>query len=98
VIACGLFHFIPDLEPIVEEVARVARPGGLFAFTTKAPKSAGTPDRPYERLVAGDLDVYNHFPDYVARLLIPNTFISWKTMRCFVGEDIFYIWITRQRR
>ncbi len=36
-VACGVFHFIPELESIFAEAARVLQIGGMFAFTTKAP-------------------------------------------------------------
>jgi predicted TPR repeat methyltransferase len=95
VIACGLFHFIPDLEPIVEEVARVARPGGLFAFTTKEPASS-VPGRRYDRHASGDFDIFDHEPDYVAGLLARNSFQPMRTLRCFVGDHVFTIWVARR--
>ena len=33
-IACGVLHFFEALDPLLSEVARVVRPGGLFVFTT----------------------------------------------------------------
>ncbi|MBX7193980.1 MAG: class I SAM-dependent methyltransferase [Sandaracinaceae bacterium] len=33
VVACGLLHFFRDLDPLLDEMARVVRPGGLVAFT-----------------------------------------------------------------
>lgn len=90
VISCGLFHFIPDLEAMVDEAARVTRPGGLFAFTTKDPASP-TPGCRYDRHVSGDLEIFAHEPDYVAGLLAGNGFQPLRTMRCFVGDDVFTI-------
>jgi len=37
VIACGVFHFFQDLEPILQEATRVTKPGGILAFTVVAP-------------------------------------------------------------
>ena len=33
VICCGVFHFLSDLEPILSEVSRLLKPGGIFGFT-----------------------------------------------------------------
>ena len=33
-IAVGVFHFIADLEPLLQESSRVLVPGGIFGFTT----------------------------------------------------------------
>jgi predicted TPR repeat methyltransferase len=95
VISCGLFHFIPDLEAIFDEAARVTLPGGLFAFTTKEPASP-TSGRRYDRHVSGDLDIFDHEPVYIAAMLAAIGYRTLRTLRCFVGEDVFTIWIARQ--
>ena len=33
VISCGVFHFFGELGPIVKEISRVIKAGGIFAFT-----------------------------------------------------------------
>lgn len=96
VVSCGLLHFIPDLEAIFAEAGRVTRPGGSFAFTTKAPQAGGDKELPYERQAAGDLEVYNHFPGYLEALLARGGFARWKMLRCFVGRDLFVAWAARK--
>ena len=97
VISCGLLHFIADLDAIFSETARVLRPGGLFAFTTKSPAAAEVPARRYERLsTPGGPDVFDHFPAYVGTLIAGNGFERLKVIRCFVGQDIFYAWAIRK--
>lgn len=96
-ISCGLFHFIPGLDAIFGEAARVVVPGGLFAFTTKSPQAPITPGRDYDRLAADGLEIFGHLPAYVEGLMSLNSFESLKRLRCFVGEDIFTIWITRKK-
>ena len=33
IVCCGVFHSFGDLLPIIKEVYRILRPGGIFAFT-----------------------------------------------------------------
>lgn len=96
VVSCGLLHFIPDLEAIFAEAGRVTRPGGSFAFTTKAPQAGGDKELQYERQAAGDLEVYNHFPGYIEALMAHGGFERWKVLRCFVGRDLFIVWAARK--
>lgn len=93
-ISCGLFHFLADLDALFGEAARVTRPGGLFAFTTKDPATP-TPGGRYVRRASGAFDIYDHEPEYVAGLLAAGDFRSLRTLRCFVGEDIFTVWVAR---
>jgi predicted TPR repeat methyltransferase len=95
VISCGLFHFIPDLDAIFGEAARVVMPGGLFAFTTKDPATI-KPGRGYDRHASGDFDVFDHEADYVVGLLAAVGFRPQRTLRCFVGDDVFTIWVARR--
>lgn len=96
VICCGVLHFLADLEPIFAEVARLLRAGGLFAFTTKSPAGPLASGQHYERLPAGGLEVFSHSSAYVGGLLGQYHFRSMKTLRCFVGQDIFYTWVARK--
>ena len=75
VISCGVFHFYGDLEPIVGEVLRISKPGGIFAYTIAA-------DAPGEKTAAGENDqwyseldtvwgvkIFTHSDRYVNKLL-----------------------------
>lgn len=92
---CGVFHFVWELESIFGETDRVLRRGGVFAFTTRAPKEAGLGK--YEQQESGGFDVFSHSPAYVESLLAQVKFEAVKRLRCFVGEDIFYAWVVRKR-
>ena len=43
-ICVGVFHFIPEIEPIVSEVSRIMKKDGIFAFTAAVPASEGEND------------------------------------------------------
>jgi predicted TPR repeat methyltransferase len=96
-VACGVFHFLSDLETIFDETARVVQAGGVLAFTTKgsAQPSAGGPG--YVRLNTGGLDTFDHDPGYVASCIERSGFARVKALRCFVSQDIFTLWIARKR-
>lgn len=98
VIACGLLHFIPDLEAIFDEVARVIRPDGLFAFTTKSPAPPAASPTTHETQSEPGLDIYEHYPAFVEMLVAAAGFDRLKTLRCFVGDDIFCAWVVQKRR
>ena len=97
VICCGVFHFIADLEPVFRGAADVLRPGGLFAFTTRWPATALAPGEPFARRVEGGLAVFSHAPDTIAALMAGVGFDRLRQLRCYVGQDVFAIWVARRR-
>ena len=96
-VCCGVFHFIGDLEPVFGAAADVLRPGGLFAFTTKWPAAALAPSEPFERRVEGGLDVFSHAPDAIAAFMAGVGFDRLRQLRCYVGQDVFAVWVARRR-
>lgn len=96
-IACGVFHFLPDLAAIFGATAEVLRAGGLFAFTTKWATAPLAPDAPFERQEAGGLAVFSHAPLTVATLMAGAGFDRVRQMHCFVGQELFAVWVTRKR-
>lgn len=97
VICVGVFHFIGGLETVFAEVARVVRPGGLFAFTTRWPSAPLAPGAPFERRVEGELDVFSHAPETIAALMAGAGFDRVRQLRCYVGQDLFAVWVARSR-
>ncbi len=93
VICVGVFHFIDDLAAIFAEVGRVLRPGGLFAFTTKWPTTSLRPGEPFEQYREGEMEVFSHAPASVAALTASAGFDQLRHLRCFVGQDVFAVWI-----
>lgn len=96
-VCCGVFHFIPELEGIFEEASRVLRDGGLFAFTTKSPLRLGALQEKYEQHPSDGLDVFAHTPEYVGSVIEQSHFERSKVLRCFVGEDLFYVWTVQKK-
>lgn len=96
-VCCGVFHFIPELEGVFSEAVRVLRGGGLFAFTTKAPANLDEPPQKYEQRTAEGLEVYAHSPAYVAAVIEHSHFEHRKVLKCFVGEDLFYVWTVQRQ-
>ena len=96
VICCGVFHFVPALVGSFGETRRVLRPGGVFAFTTKWPDAPLPPGAPFARVAAGELDVFSHAPEHVMAELDAAGFVRLRLLRCFVGPDVFGVWVARR--
>lgn len=97
VISCGVFHFISGLDAIFQESARVLLPGGTFAFTTRLPAGPLAPGLTAGHYAADGMDVFSHAPEYVARLVEKIGFARVRFLRCFVGQDIHGVWVTRRQ-
>jgi predicted TPR repeat methyltransferase len=95
IICCGVLHFVSDLESIFDEATRVLRVGGMFAFSTKMPLSVSNSLR-YEKRTVGDFEIFSHAPAYVQSLLDRQSFKRIKIQKCFVGEDIFNLWVAQK--
>lgn len=94
-ICCGVLHFIADLGDIFGEAARVVRSGSLFAFTTKVASSLAHNQQKYERQRSGEFEIFAHTPAYIEALLAQSAFTRLKTQRCFVGDELFDLWVAR---
>jgi predicted TPR repeat methyltransferase len=91
-----VLHFIADLEGIFGEAARLVRSGGEFAFTTKAASTLAHDQQKYERQRNGEFEIFAHTPAYIEALSAQSAFTRLKTQRCFVGADLFDLWVTRK--
>jgi predicted TPR repeat methyltransferase len=98
-LACGVLHFLPDLEPVFGEAKRLLRPGGIFVFTSKAP-----PDQqsfPYFIERIQDTTLYLHQPAYLEGLLDASGLSLRKVMRMLIRtgrgtEDVFQAWVMQK--
>jgi predicted TPR repeat methyltransferase len=96
VACCGVFHFLPDLDAIFAEVARLLPTGGAFAFTTRIAAQGGAESHPYACESAGDFTIFSHAAGYVESLLAGSRFARLKVQRCFVGADLFRLWVAEK--
>ncbi len=90
VIACGMLHFLDDLGPIFQEVTRVLRPDGLFAFTIKAPHvehASETQSLKYSAEVISGVMIFSHHKTYLEALLADCGFERMKDMQFLAGVD-----------
>jgi predicted TPR repeat methyltransferase len=94
---CGVLHFISDLEGVFSEAERVLQEGGLFAFSTKVAASLETPEQKYNRQTVGGFEIFSHSSHYLESLLAQHSFKRLKTQKCFVGDDIFNLYVVRKR-
>ena len=97
VVCCGVLHFIADLETIFGQAGRVLAPAGVFAFTTQLPAVLSDAPQPYLHHVVGDFDIFAHAPAYVEALLVQHSFAPLKRQKCFVGGDLFMLWVVRKQ-
>ena len=90
VIACGMLHFLDDLDPIFQQAARVVRAGGLFAFTTKAPLPEHEPEAhasEYSTEVISGVPIFSHRKGYLEALMASCGFEVLKDLEFLVGVD-----------
>jgi predicted TPR repeat methyltransferase len=80
-IACGVYHFIPDLKALFQEVARLLMPQGFYAFTTKAPERGGNPGLPFTSETIEGVQIFSHYEEYVNVLTSQTGFEKLKVFR-----------------
>lgn len=94
VIACGVFHFFADLDPLVGEACRLMQQGGTFAFTAVVPDADATDSSPAGSVrvrhdAAAGVSVYAHRPAYVHALLESNGLVRRKQQH-FTAHSVDY--------
>jgi predicted TPR repeat methyltransferase len=94
-VCCGVMHFISDLEGIFSETGRVLQKPGLFAFTTRFSPDLENDPQEFVQQNIGGFDIYSHAPRHVNSLLQKHEFQRLKMQKCFVGEDIFTLWVVQ---
>jgi predicted TPR repeat methyltransferase len=95
-VCCGVFHFLSDLETIFEEAKRVVREAGIFAFTTKAAQRTYSHGQKYDQQTVDEFDIFSHHVEYIRDLADQLQFERLKEVRCYVGLDLFHVWVTRK--
>jgi predicted TPR repeat methyltransferase len=95
-VCCGVLHFIPDLEAIFDEAWRILQEGGPFAFTTKVPARLVKNPQRYVQQHTGEFEIFSHAPAYIETRIKKQAFQLLKKQKCFIGEDIFTVWLIRK--
>lgn len=103
VICCGVLHFFDDLEAILEEVLRIIKPGGIFAFTvatqTSKEKAAhnNIPQDYFETPTPWGVPIFKHSSHYISKIMHANGIEIQKTQRLVMrgwsedkSEDILF--------
>ena len=87
VIACGVFHLIEKLDPLVAEASRVLKEKGTFVFTFEKHRVGaddGIPVRAGEVSKRMDeetgAEIFRHSEGYIKRLLGQSGFVVLKTL------------------
>lgn len=87
VIACGVFHLIEKLDPLVAEASRMLREKGTFVFTFEKhrvgaddgfPVRAGEVSKRIDEETGAE--IFRHSEGYIKRLLAQNGFGVLKTL------------------
>jgi len=108
VISCGLFQFFGDLEPMVKEISRIIKPGGIFAFTIFAQipeieKKGVSHNLPGYSEKESDWDtmLFMHSNRYIEKLLQSCGFDILKELKFLVWsghggiDDLCYAYVTQ---
>lgn len=86
IISGGVFHFFEDLQPIFKEIARLTKPNGIFAFTTKT-FSQALPIDSYSKYSSEGIFIFSHSDNYIHRLLKENGCQILKEVKFFALDD-----------
>ena len=110
-ICCGVFHFFGELGPIVSEVSRVIKSGGIFAFTlaSQTPEeqeaSRDNSRNHLMRPTVWDVSIYAHSDGYIEEVLQGHGIEVLKTQKILTwsGDDdlddlLFQVVVARNSR
>lgn len=94
VVACGVFHLIETLDPLVSEASRLLKEKGTFVFTFEKHRVGaddGFPVRAGEVSKRVDEDsgveIFRHSEAYIKRLLGESGFVVLKTLEFVASID-----------
>lgn len=105
VIECGTIQFLPELEVVFSEAARLCQPAGTFTFTSKTPGAepqAGASQGSYTVETIDGVPVYTHDPHYIATLLNEYGFERRKALKVLLsrgpglGDDVCTVLVAQK--
>jgi predicted TPR repeat methyltransferase len=110
-ICCGVFHFFGELGPIVAEVSRVIKPGGIFAFTIAGQtpeEQEASRDKSLSYLMQPTpwgVSIYAHKDGYIEKVLQDRGFETLKAQKILMwsgkddlGDLLFEVVVARSSR
>jgi len=103
VVSIAVLNSFKDLDPLFEEIARIIKTGGIFAFTVEEQKPAQEESYAINRVDVSEkpkeeaaVRLFRHSEDYITSLLDQNNFEPLKTLE-FVAfkypaeeKDVFF--------
>lgn len=95
VVCCAVFHFIGDLDNLFEEISRIQKTGGIFAFTVMNNTGDQCVKGKYGKRIEDCMNIFSHKESYVNNLIKKNHYVKQKEISCFVGKNIFHAIVAR---
>jgi predicted TPR repeat methyltransferase len=110
IVSIAVLNSFEDLAPLFDEVARIMKASGIFAFTVEEQKPRQQGSYAINRMEVSEkprdetaVKLYRHSEDYITRLLDQNSFALLKTLE-FVAfkypaenKDIFFkVYVARK--
>lgn len=92
VISNGVFHLIHRIKPVFNEVKRIVKPGGIFAFTFENSENiSGSKEIEkgiWQKETESGVHTYKHDSTFIQKILLDNNFnvISEKQFLAFVNK------------
>lgn len=98
VISCGVFHFLDKLDPLFQEVARIVKPEGIFAFvlmSDKEKKGDACTREDCSIMESEGVKMYMYHEDFINSLLQGNGFEKLKMVKFLVqngpdGDELLF--------
>jgi len=109
ILCCGVFHFIGDISSITEEVSRILKKGGMYAFTVISELAKDM--RFGHSELSGffeipnnwEIPVYKHSRKYIYKISNSNSFTIKKEQQILaysgdenIGDMVFMIYILKK--
>lgn len=96
VICCGVFHFIGELDNLFEEISRVQKKDGVFAFTVMNCNNDNLIQKKYEKRFEDGLNIFSHKSSYIKKLMKNNHYQQEKEVVCYVEQTQFRVIVARK--
>jgi predicted TPR repeat methyltransferase len=96
VICCGVFHFIGDLDKMFDEISRIQKNDGIFAFTVMDGKDNQRNQERYQERIEDGLNIFSHKARYIYKLMKNNHYSKEKEIISFVGQTQYRAIVARK--